>query len=298
MAALSRDLRGRGVLAPLTGVAALVLMLVCLLAGFALILPGALVKLALPIAVVRRGCTRYLVWVVGDFWMGGNRRIWDWLHGRRTGFHLPPDLDCDHSWLLICNHQSWADIVILLDAIGGRVPLPRFFLKRELLWVPVIGLAGWALDMPFMRRDRGGAQVDLVATRRACARYREQPVTLVNFVEGTRCSPDKQARRGSPYRHLLRPKAGGLAFAVGAMGDQFAGLLDVTIVYRPSARRKVWSFLCGEQREVQVVVRRRELPDWLLHGDYAGDREFRQRFQAWLNALWAEKDRQLAEATR
>src|SRR5690606_16970766 len=123
------------------------------------------------------------------------------------------------------------------------------------MYMPVIGVACWAMDFPFMRRHGQTAlqanpalrQQDLETTRRACELYRTEPVTVINFLEGTRFTETKRVERQSPYRHLLRPKAGGMSFTLNAMGEQFAGIIDVTIAYRPTTKPLLWSFACGEQ---------------------------------------------------
>ena len=210
-------------------------------------------------------------------------------------------LDPSRSYLLVSNHQSWIDIILIVHVFRHRVPPPAFFLKHELLWVPVIGFACWAMDFPFMKRhtraeiERNPSlrDEDLATTRRACEHFRQRPVTIVNFAEGTRFSEAKRVARGSPYRHLLRPKAAGLSFALNAMGDQLAGIIDVTIAYRPTGSSPLWSFLCGEQNQLAIHVDVRPLPAELLHGDYQGDAAFRERFQHWVNSLWTEKDKRL-----
>ena len=119
------------------------------------------------------------------------------------------------------------------------------------------------------------------------------PTSVMNFVEGTRFTPDKHAAQSSPHRHLLLPKAGGVAFVMAAMGDILHRLLDVTVVY-PGGTPSLWDMCCGKLRKVAVRVTVRELPEWARRGDYQQDPEFRARFQAWLSALWAEKDRQFS----
>ncbi|HQP31781.1 MAG TPA: hypothetical protein PLB81_10675, partial [Deltaproteobacteria bacterium] len=58
--------------------------------------------------------------------------------------------------------------------------------------------------------------------------------------------------------------------------------------------KSFWDFLCG--RVTEIVVRVETLPlDKGLIGDYAEDAQFRERFQTWINTLWAEKDRLLTE---
>ncbi len=160
--------------------------------------------------------------------------------------NLPPD-----RWYFVyANHQAWTDIPVVFTALHDRIPALKFFVKQELIWIPIIGTACWALDFPFMKRyssaylkehpDKLGT--DLAATRKVCDRYKFKPVSIVNFVEGTRLTPEKQRRQSSPYRHLLRPKAGGMAFALAAMNGRIQHLLDVDIVYRGEHNR-LWDFV-------------------------------------------------------
>ena len=289
--------------APLVGVLTFALMVVVLLLlVIPFFLPVAILKVLVPVPAWQHRMTSILVWIAAVPWVGGNKLIYTCLHGRRSNVVVDGVLDSRRSWLLVSNHQSWADILLLFDVLYLEVPFPRFFLKRELIWVPLIGLICWALDMPFMKRQRqqalknsqnGSRNQDLETTRRFCQKYRSQPITVVNFLEGTRFTPAKRDARGGDFRHLLRPKSAGLSFTLNAMGEQFAGMIDVTIVYASSHRTSLWSFLCGGQHDATVRIRVRELPLERLTGDYAGDREFRSRFQDWVNGLWAQKDAEL-----
>ena len=130
---------------------------------------------------------------------------------------------------------------------------------------------------------------DIEATRRACAKFALAPTSVMNFAEGTRFTPAKHRSQRSPYRHLLKPKAGALALALGVLGDKFDALLDVTIVY-PDGAPTFWQFLRGDMRRVVVHVRRTIIPPEFRQGNYAGDPRYRKSFQRWLQALWAEKD--------
>ena len=118
------------------------------------------------------------------------------------------------------------------------------------------------------------------------------PTCVMNFAEGTRFTPAKHRAQGSPYRHLLKPKAGALALALNAMGEQFHSLLDVTIVY-PGGAPDFWQFLCGDVRRIVVRVRQLPIPRDFCAGDYAEDAAFRSAFQDWLSQLWADKDREI-----
>ena len=211
------------------------------------------------------------------------------------------ELRLDDWYLVISNHQSWLDIVVLQRALAGRVPFLKFFLKQQLIWVPLLGIAWWALDFPFMQRhsreflERNPhlKGQDLEATRRSCEKFAARPTAIMNFVEGTRFTPAKQLRQGSPFARLLKPRAGGIAFVLGAMGQQIHQILDVTIAY-PAGSTGFWQLLCGRIPEVRVRVESLPVTAELL-GDYDGDAAYRQRFQEWLNLRWEAKDRLLAD---
>lgn len=209
-------------------------------------------------------------------------------------------------YLVCSNHQTWNDIFVLMRAFGRRAPFFKFFLKQQLIWVPVLGLAWWGLDYPFMRRSTND-QIkknpalkgkDLETTRKACEKFRNQPVSILNFLEGTRFTQTKQINQKAPYKYLLRPKAGGFAFAMEAMGDKLQGLVDVTIVY-PDGAVGFWDFLCGRMRRVIVDVRPLEVPEelaaGLLKGEYEESNAFRKKFQLWIGEVWKQKDARIAE---
>lgn len=273
----------------LTGLIAGAILLASTLAGFLAFVPFMLLKLV-PIDGLRRACTEVL-FAIARNWAAFNRVVYRLLYPVSWEIDLRGTLDPERSYLLVANHQSIIDILLLFDQFHRRTPPLCFFLKRELLWVPVIGLACWAMDFPFM--SRAGLKTDLETTRRFCSRFRNQPVTVVNFAEGTRFSEHKRVSKKSPYRHLLRPKAAGLAYTLNAMGEQFDGVIDVTIAYRPSRYPIVWSFLTGEQSTLAIHIDVRPVPVELCEGDYAGDPAFRERCQAWVNTLWAQKDARL-----
>ncbi len=215
------------------------------------------------------------------------------------------DLKYQGWYLVNCNHQSWVDIFVLQHVLNRRIPLLKFFLKQQLIYVPVIGLAWWALDFPFMRRHGRAAlrqnpqlrQQDRETTRRACQKFARVPTSVMNFAEGTRFTPAKHQAQASPYRHLLKPKAGALALALNAMGTQFHSLIDVTIVY-PAGAPTFWQFLCGRTPRVIVRARQLPIPPEFCTGDYEGDSTFRGRFHRWLADLWEEKDRQIEALLR
>lgn len=256
----------------------------------------ALLKVVLPIAPVRRSLSRALV-AIAESWIAFNGLLIATIGRTRIDVRGLDGLRYAGWYLVLSNHQSWVDILVLQRVFNRRIPFLKFFLKQQLIWVPVLGLAWWALDFPFMRRysretlerhpELRGKDVE--ATRRACARFSEIPVSVMNFVEGTRFTPAKHADQGSPYAHLLKPKAGGVAFVLETMGGILDALVDVTIVY-PAGRPTLLELFAGRVRDVRVEVTRRQLPRELLGGDYENDAAFRARFQSWIGELWRAKD--------
>ncbi|MET0808236.1 MAG: acyltransferase [Pseudoxanthomonas sp.] len=260
------------------------------------LLAVALVKAALPFARLRKASNPVLTGLA-ESWIGFNSWALDRFTGTRTEVEMDAALRTDGHYLMLANHQSWVDILVLQKVFNRRIPLMRFFLKRQLFWVPLLGLAWWALDFPFMGRHTHKqiarrpelAGRDTVAIRRACEKFRALPVTIVNFVEGTRFTPAKQARQGASFRHLLKPKAGGVAFVLDAMGEGLHSILDVTLAF-PGGRPSLPDLLAGRVSDIRIHVRERPIPAELLGGDYQNDRAFRVQFQQWLNGLWLEKD--------
>ncbi len=212
------------------------------------------------------------------------------------------ELSRERWYLLIANHKSWLDIPVLGQFALERIPEPKFFLKEELKYVPFIGSGSWALDMPFMKRY-SQAQIrkkpalkgkDIETTRQSCEKFRSIPTTMINFVEGTRFTAAKHQQKHSPFRHLLPPKAGGIAFTLASMGELFDTVLDVTILYPDNPQHVLPAMLTGRLK--RVVLQVQQLPvDAAIIGDYFNDEAFRHNFQLWLNELWVQKDQRIEQ---
>ncbi|MDO8285394.1 MAG: acyltransferase [Rhodoferax sp.] len=288
---------------PLVFLIATLLMVLNALFWVPILLVFSSLKLILPFKAVRLAIDPILL-SIAEAWIWGNS-AWMGLTQRTTWDVQGIEGLDPHSWYMVnSNHQSWVDILVLQHLLNRRIPLLKFFLKQQLIWVPVMGLAWWALEFPFMRRHtedylkkhpemRGK---DQETTRKACAKYALIPTSVMNFLEGTRFTKAKHAKQQSPYRHLLKPKAGGMALALNAMGDKFQAILDVTIVY-PDGPVDFWQFLKGELKHVIVRVRPLPLPQHLVQGDYAGDPAVREAYQKWVQQLWLEKDAQIEALT-
>lgn len=233
---------------------------------------------------------------LAEHWIEGNRVIAA-LHNIEWDVEGNENLERQEWYLVTCNHQSWSDIFVTQQILNRRIPFLKYFIKKQLIWIPLLGLAWWALDLPFMKRHSREflerhperRNEDMETTRRACEHFRHTPTTIINFAEGTRFTPAKHDAQQSPYKHLLKPKAGGLAFVLSAMNGTITTLLDVTVVY-PQPGATFWDLVCGRIDRIIVRVQKYAIPETLLHGDYLNDPEYKARFQNWISSIWESKD--------
>ena len=212
------------------------------------------------------------------------------------------DLSMQGRYLMTCNHQSWVDTTVNQYFGLTRMPLTRFFTKWELIFIPFVGQAFKILGFPMMKRHSKQEieknpelkTRDMEEARKACEQLLSQPFTLLNYLEGTRFTPEKHQQQNSPYQNLLKPKAGGLALALNILGNQIDALVDMTIVY-PDGAPGYGEFWFGEVGRIAVNLRKIQIPDWVLSGNYEDDEEYRVRFQAWVDQLWTEKDQLISQ---
>ena len=255
-----------------------------------------LAKLAVPAQGWRDRCTMGVLWIAAH-WLTAILAACERAGNIRWDVRGVEGLNKNARYMVLSNHKSWVDIIAIEQVLHPRIAYIAFFLKRELLWLPIVGQACWALDFPFMKRHSPeylakhpeARADDLETTRISCQKMANKPLNILNFAEGTRFTRVKHDKQESPYRHLLKPKTGGFAFTLSAMGNIFDALLDVTIAY-PERIPTMWDLLSGQIREVIVDVRQRRIPPEFFEGDYLGDEDFRARFQAWVHELWQEKD--------
>ena len=260
------------------------------------VLLGGLVKLLTVGHEPRRRMRLLLAWL-GERWVAGNNWIFDSLLTTEWDIEGTEGIKYEGHYLIISNHVTWIDIFALFRAFQGHAAFLRFFLKRVLIWSPIVGQACWALEFPFMRRytaeylarhpEKRGK--DLEATRIACRRYRWIPVAILNFIEGTRISREKHADQASPYRHLLRPRFGGIAFVLASLRDQLDAMYDVTLKY-PREDVTMWDFVTNRVPRVIIRARRLEIPEEFRTGEIVEAGPVRERFKAWIETIWREKD--------
>ena len=230
-------------------------------------------------------------------WLRNNYFLLKWIMPIKWEVKGLDQLHYKEWYLLISNHQTWADILVLQYVFSDKIPPLKFFLKKQLLWtLPIASWACWLLDFPFMHRYSKATLAkhpelknrDIEETKKASTKFKTIPTTVANFVEGTRFSKEKHDLQASPYQYLLRPKAAGMAFSLAVLGNFFHKILNVTIIYPPH-QVSLLDFLSGNIRKIIVEVETIPITkDWL--GDYEKDRQFRIYFQRKLNELWKKKD--------
>ncbi|MEC5209362.1 1-acyl-sn-glycerol-3-phosphate acyltransferase [Psychrobacter sp. PL15] len=242
---------------------------------------------------------------VTNYWIHGNNALIDnILPDKDWRISLPEDVDTQGKYLLISNHQSWVDTSIVQYISEKRLPLTRFFTKFELIYIPVIGQAFYFLDFPMMRRHSKEAVAknpalqgkDIEEAKRACALLKDKPFTLLNYLEGTRFTPTKRDKQHSPYKNLLKPRAGGLSLAINALGEDMDGILDMTIVY-PDGVPTYSDLWKGNIKRLGVDVRHIKMPDDLFtaiqNGGYENDEPIKAQMFEWVEQIWRQKDQRI-----
>ncbi len=282
----------------LKGILSLLLIILNTLVIFAILMPIAILKLFIPIKKIKIILSKILI-LIANQWVRMNAINFSFFNRIKYETKGLEYLNHNEWCLVISNHQSWADILVLQTNLLNRIPYIKFFLKKELIWVPFMGLAWWALDFPFMERYSKSfleknphlKGKDVESTKKACEKFKNNPITIMNFVEGTRFTKQKHSKQQSPFKNLLKPKAGGVAFVLTAMGEHLDCIINITIAY-PDGVPNFWDFLCGRVSEIKVSAEKIPVTPAIL-GDYNNDPEFKKRFQVWVNSLWEEKDSQL-----
>ena len=239
--------------------------------------------------------------IIGDLTVYGLKLIMLLMHGNNISVINNQEFDKNEWYMAMSNHQSWADIFILLVAANYKLPLLKFFMKRELWWIPFVFLANKTLNMPFVNRhskkeieqNPSLRNQDYKNTLKSCKRFLRTPSTIFSYAEGTRFTDEKHNQQGSPYNNLLIPKIGGMATALSAMPN-INTLVDYTVVYK-SKKRDAWSFAKGDMKHVKVLVTKYKIPDNLKNRNYANDKDYRDEFKNWIETVWAEKDKKIEE---
>ena len=275
---------------------------------------GALIFIALNTAMV---CSVLWFWVIQRLWTKGDalvelkermdKIIWWWTGGNRwmlkrlslvspkINWKSIDDVSKKNWYLVISNHQSWTDIILLQSYLYGHLPPIKFFTKQQLIWVPGIGIAMYVLGFPYVKRltkaqvkaNPSLRNADRDNIKQACEGFKNHPTSILNFLEGTRRTTSKQQFQSSEFQHLLKPKIGGIEYVIKDMGDYLHKLIDVTIVY-PKGVPTFWEFLTGRCKSVEFIVNQYDIPEEVLVDN---DIERRSALASWIKTIWLTKDR-------
>lgn len=256
----------------------------------------AIIKLLIPLETSKRVFT-YLIILIGECWIFCNGLWIKIFHNPKWEVEGFEQLDTKNWYLSISNHQSWADIFILQSITNRKIPMLKFFMKDILIWVPVIGLAWWALDMPFLKRYsdekiRRNPELrgkDISSMKNSFKRFARYPVSIFIFAEGTRFTKQKKEFQSSPFDKLLLPKPGGVGLTLSTM-PYINKLIDFSIKYE-SDERTFWAFLCGKLNKATIKVDLISIPENFVGKDYSQDQTFREEIKTWLYGIWQEKDK-------
>ena len=236
---------------------------------------------------------------ISDWTILGFKVIMNFFHNNKMEVIYEDTFDRNDWCLGLANHQSWADILLILSASNYMMPNIRFFMKKELSWIPFIYLANKNLNMPFVNRHSKKQIIknpnlrlqDYENTIKSCKRLKRAPSTIFSYAEGTRFTPEKHKDQNSSYKNLLEPKIGGLATALSALPES-KYLIDFTLVYKTD-RRSAWAFLKGDMADVKILVKKYKIPESLKNKSYLDDNEYRIEFKNWIEDIWSQKDKSI-----
>ena len=260
-----------------------------------MMIPLGIIKFLIPLKKLRASFTRIII-SIGEIWISVNS-IWVIkLHNPNLNIVGLENLSGNSWFLSTSNHQSAADIFIVQYLTNRKIPMLKFFIKYELIYVPIIGICWWALDMPFLKRYTQ-EQIkknpklqgrDYKEMKKSLEHYSLHPVSIFSYAEGTRFSLEKHRKQQSEFKNLLKPKEGGLAVALSNV-NKIKELIDITIIY-DSKNLGFWNYLCGNIKNIKIFISKTQIPKKYLDEKLISREELRSDFKLWLNEQWKEKD--------
>ena len=257
------------------------------------------IKFVIPLSGWRRFWGRVSYWISGGFIITNNFLL-------KVFYHLEWDIEglvnlrTDGTYLVISNHLSLLDIPVAQGIFLKQIPFLLFFIKQQLLWIPFLGQALWALEYPTMKRYsketlkshpelRGK---DLETAKLSCEKLRGHPVTILNYAEGTRFTPEKHARTKSSFINLLKPRAGGIHTVLSSLGDEITSILNVTLVYPGHSSPNFSDLLFGRVHKIVVRIESLKLGEGVVPSlETIRAKGGSLTVRNCLNELWKAKDK-------
>ena len=261
-----------------------------------MVLVLAILKLLAPKGHARKILTRWLS-SLGELWVSVNKGVMWFYRELVWDVQMPDGIGREGRYLVFCNHQSGVDILALQHCLNRRAPFGRYLLKQQLIWVPVLGLAWWALDMAFLRRYSKQELLrnpslrgkDLENAASACEKLKSIPVSMMTFPEGTRFTEIKRDQQNSPFKHLLIPRYGGVGQVLYSFDEALDSLIDVTIFY-PNGVPSVWQYVSGQVTKISVRIQLRPIESNIRGRNFRDDPVAKSDLKDWLLNIWQEKD--------
>ena len=258
-----------------------------------------IIKLLIPISKFHIVISKIAYWISGGYVLTNNF-LMKVFYDPEWDIQGLGDFNINGTYLVMSNHLSLLDIPALQRIFFKQIPFLRFFIKQQLIFVPFLGQGLWALNFPSMKRYsketlkkhpelRGK---DLETTKQSCENLRGQPVSMLIYAEGTRFTPEKNRRANSPYRNLLKPRAGGINTVLRSLGDQLTSILNVTLVYPGHASPSLFDFLLGKITRIVISIEplklgENEVPSLAQIKSKTGSLAIRK----FLNHSWEVKDK-------
>ena len=256
------------------------------------------IKFVIPIKAWKRLWGKISYWLAGGFIITNNFLL-------RVFFNIEWDIEgLDNlnpagTYLVISNHLSLLDIPVAQGMFLSQIPFLRFFIKQELVWAPFLGQALWALEYPTMKRYSSETLnkfpelrgKDLETAKISCEKLLGKPVTMLNYPEGTRFTQEKRAKTKSSFKHLLKPRAGGVHTVLNSLGDELTAILNVTLVYPGHSCPNLMDLMQGRVKKIVVRIEALKLGE----GDVPSLETIRNKggslaVRKCLLAVWKEKD--------
>lgn len=185
--------------------------------------------------------------------------------------HGSKDLPQDKPYILIANHYSWMDIIVLYATIFSKHRSFVFVMKRSLIYIPFIGVVCWGLGHPLVERGRSRLATEKVLTE-AAEKAKKYNYGMMIFPEGSRYTKNPD---GHPdYKHLLKPKRMGFEMIAKVFGET-ACVVDITLNYKDK-EHSVSDFLLGRIHKVDITCETHD-----VQSDDA---------RHWIMRQWAKKD--------
>ncbi|MEC7030278.1 MAG: 1-acyl-sn-glycerol-3-phosphate acyltransferase [Pseudomonadota bacterium] len=193
------------------------------------------------------------------------------------------EIPTNKPFVIVANHYSWVDIVVLYATLFAENHSFVFVMKRSLIKIPMIGVVCWGLGHPLLYRGKSRRKNLKILTEGARKSLEYQHGILI-FPEGTRYT--KVDNYPEEYQQLLKPRTVGFECVLkNIVGDPSEGkndavpVLDVTLKYT-SGEHGLWDFLTGKSGSVLLYSE--------LHSVTP------KNAKAWLLDAWTKKDHLLS----